>query len=199
MLGKADFSEMIDLMYKSIEHYRQSALYTAFLSLDSYLPSDMKDDIAISASTKSDVIEMIEAVRATTGKDVMLVGTRIAMQRLQDTVPYALFSNEMKNERHQQGMLGLWEGYQCVALQRVNKEGTRDSIFTANDNKKIFIIPIDPDFKPIKRVNEGDVQYFERGTDGSMQDRTMEAEIWYFEGIGVVVDELFGVITDISD
>ena len=198
MLGKVDFAALIDLMYRSIEHYRMSALYTAFLSLDGFLPSDMKDDIAISASTKGDVIEMIEAVRATTGKDVMLVGTRVAMQKLQDTVPYALFSNEMKNERHQNGMLGLWEGYQCVALERVNKEGTRDSIFTDDDNKKIFIIPIDTDFKPIKRVNEGDVEYFERGMSGDMQDRTMEAEIWYFEGIGIVVDELFGVITDIS-
>lgn len=196
MLGKVDFAGMIDLMYKSIESYRKSALYTAFMTLDQYLPADMKDDIAISTATKGDVIEMIEAVRAATGKDVMLVGTRIAMQRLQDTVPYALFSNEMKNERHQNGMLGMWEGYQCVALERVNREGTRDSIFTDEDNKKIYIIPIDSDFKPIKRVNEGDVQYFERGMDGSMQDRTMEAEIWYYEGIGIVVDEVYGVITD---
>lgn len=196
MLGKVDFAALIDLMYKSIEYFRKSALYTAFMSLDQYLPADMKEDIAISAATKGDIVEMIEAVRAATGKDVILVGTRVAIQKLQDTVPYALFSNEMKNERHQAGMLGIWEGYQCVALERVNKEGTRDSIFTDEDNKKIYIIPIDSDFKPIKRVNEGDVQYFERGMNGDMQDRTMEAEIWYFEGIGIVVDELFGLITD---
>lgn len=198
MIGKVDFAGLIDLMYKSIESYRKSALYTAFMSLDSYLPSDLKAGIAISTSTKGDVIDAIEAVRAASGKDVMLVGTRIAMQKLQDTVPYALFSNEMKNERYQNGMLGMWEGYQCVALERVNKEGTRDSIFTPNDNKKIYVIPIDSDFKPIKRVNEGDVQYFERGMQGDMQDRTAEAEIWYFEGIGIVINQAFGLITDIS-
>lgn len=198
MIGKVDFAGLIDLMYKSIESYRKSALYTAFMSLDSYLPSDLKTGIAISAATKGDVIDMIEAVRAASGKDVMLVGTRIAMQKLQDTVPYALFSNEMKNERYQNGMLGMWEGYQCVALERVNKEGTRDSIFTPADNKKIYIIPVDSDFKPIKRVNEGDVQYFERGMSGDMQDRTAEAEIWYFEGIGIVIDQAFGLITDLS-
>ena len=198
LIGKVDFPGLVDLMYKSIEAYRRSALYTAFMSLDSYLPSDLKDDIAISTATKSDIVDAIEAVRAASGKDVMLVGTRIAMQKLQDTVPYALFSDEMKNERHNNGMLGMWEGYQCVALERINKEGTRDSIFTADDNKKIYIIPIDSDFKPIKRVNEGDVQYFERGMSGDMQDRTAEAEIWYFEGIGVVIDQAFGLITDIS-
>ena len=43
MLGKVDFAGMIDLMYKSIEKHRYSALYTAFMSLDTFLPSDMKE------------------------------------------------------------------------------------------------------------------------------------------------------------
>lgn len=196
MLGKVDFSEMVDLMYRSIEKHRYSALYTAFMSLDSYLPADMKASIAIVEASKDSIIDKIEAVKATTGKDVMLVGTRVAMQKLQNTVNYKMWSNDMKQERHEKGMLGMWEGYECLVLDRVNEEGTRTSIFTANDNKKIFIIPIDDSFKPIKRVNEGDVEYFERGMDGSLQDRTIEAEIWYHEGIGIVIDELFGVIID---
>jgi hypothetical protein len=198
MLGKVDFAGMIDLMYKSIEKHRYSALYTAFMSLDSFLPADMKASIQIGEVTKDSIIDKIEAVKATTGKDVMLVGTRVAMQKLQNTVNYTMWSNDMKQERHEKGMLGLWEGYECLVLDRINAEGTRDSIFTAEDNKKIYIIPIDPSFKPIKRVNEGDVEYFERGMDGSMQDRTIEAEVWYHEGIGIVVDELFGVIIDNS-
>lgn len=196
MLGKVDFAGMIDLMYKSIEKHRYSALYTAFMSLDTFLPSDMKSSIQIVEASKDSIIDKIEAVKATTGKDIMLVGTRVAMQKLQNTVPYTMWSNDMKNERHEKGMLGMWEGYECLVLDRVNAEGTRDSIFTAEDNKKIYIIPIDSDFKPIKRVNEGDVEYFERGMGGDMQDRTIEAEIWYHEGIGVVIDELFGVIVD---
>lgn len=198
MLGKADFAGLIDLMYRSIEKYRFSALYSAVMSLDSFIPADMKADIPIAEASKDSIIEHIEKVRATTGKDVMLVGTRVAMQKLQNTVPYQLWSNEMKNTRFENGLLGSWEGYECLALHRINAEGTRDSIFTQQDNKKIYILPIDPDFKPIKRINSGDLEYFERGTDGSMQDRTMEAEIWYHEGIGIIVDELYGVIVDNS-
>lgn len=199
MLGKVDFAGMIDLMYRSIEKHRYSALYTAFMSLDSYLPSDMKSSIAIVEASKDSIIDKIEAVKAATGKDVMLVGTRVAMQKLQNTVPYTMWSNDMKNERHTKGMLGMWEGYECLVLDRVNEEGTRTSIFTANDNKKIFIIPIDDSFKPIKRVNEGDVEVASRGEDGLFyQDRTMDTEIWYHEGIGIVIDELFGVIVDNS-
>lgn len=198
LTGRVHFDELIDLMYKSIEKHRYSALYTAFMSMDSYLPADMKASIAISTATKDSIIDKIEAVKATTGKDVILVGTRVAMQKLQNTVPYQMWSNDMKNEQHTKGMLGMWEGYECLVLDRVNEEGTRTSIFTADDNKKIYILPIDPSFKPIKRVNEGDVEVSSRHDENFYQDRTMDTEIWYYEGIGVVIDELFGVITDNS-
>lgn len=195
-MGKVDFAGMVDLMYRSIEQYRYSALYTAFMSMDTFLPADMKTETPITAETRDTIIEQIEAVRAATGKDVILVGTRIALQKLQNTVGYQMWSGEMKQERHEKGILGMWEGYDCLALERVNKVGTRDSIFTEEDNKKIFILPVDSEFKPIVRVNEGDVEYFERGFAGDMQDRTVEASIWYKEGIGVIINQLFGEIVE---
>ena len=104
----------------------------------------------------------------------------------------------MKQERHEKGILGMWEGYDCLALDRVNVAGTRTSVFTVDDDKKIFILPVDSDFKPIKRVNEGDVVYFERGMEGDMQDRTIEGSIWYKEGVGVVINELFGELVALN-
>lgn len=182
-------------MYKSIEQFRYSALYTAFMSMDNSAPTDLKLSTAISTATKDAIIEKIEAVKAATGKDVILVGTRTAIQKLQNTVSYNMFSEAMKDELHNNGLLGVWEGYECLALSRVNKAGTRDSVFSADDNKKIFIFPIDPDFKPIKRVNEGDVIYTESGMDGSKKDMTIDAEIMYKEGIGIVINQVFGAIT----
>lgn len=195
-MGRVDFAGMVDLMYKSIAQYRYSALYTAFMSMDTFLPADMKLETAISDATRDAIIDHIEGVKATTGKDVILVGTRTAIQKLQNTVNYTMWSGEMKQERHEKGLLGLWEGYECLALDRVNVAGTRDSVFTAEDNKKIFVLPVDSEFKPIVRVNEGDVEYFERGFGGDMQDRTAEASIWYKEGIGVIINELFGEIVE---
>lgn len=194
MLGKIDFTTLVDRMYRSIEDYRYSALYTAFMSMDASLPTDMILETAVSESTKDNIIDKIEAVKAATGYDVLLVGTRTAIQKLQSTVNYNMWSNDMKNERNQNGLLGLWEGYTCVPLSRVNKTGTRDSVFSDEDNKKIFILPIDPDFKPIKRVNEGDVVYTEAGMDGSTMDMTATVDIRYKEGIGVVINQLFGEI-----
>ena len=195
-LGKVDFAEMVDLMYKSIETYRLAALYTAFTGIDTNLPTDMKTSIAFSTATIPDLVDQIEAVKAVVGGDVTLVGTRPAIQRLQKTVSYNMWSGNMKDEQNQNGILANWEGYDCLALDRVNLPGTRTSVFTPADNKKIYIMPVDSEFKPIKRVNEGDVVYFERGMDGFLQDMTIEAEIWYREGIGVVINELFGELID---
>lgn len=193
-LGKVDFTGLVDKMYKSIEEFRYSALYTAFMGMDSSLPTDMKLETALTESTKDSVVEQIEAVKAATGCDVLLVGTRTAIQKLQNTVSYNMFSNEMKNERHEKGILGIWEGYECLALDRVNKVGTRDSVFSADDNKKIFILPVDPEFKPIKQIIEGDVMVTESGADGSKKDMTMDSEIAYKEGLGIVINQLFGEI-----
>ena len=192
--GRIDFAELVDKMYKSIEEYRYSALYTAFMSMDESLPTDMIHECAISEATKDEIIAHIELVASVTGRDVILVGAKPAIQKLQSTVNYNLFSDAMKDERNKNGVLGNWEGYECLPLARVNKAGTRDNVFSAEDQKKIFILPVDPEFKPIKRVNEGDVMYYETGMDGLKKDMTVDAEVVYKEGIGIVIIELFGEI-----
>lgn len=190
-LGKIDFATLVDRMYKSIEVNRYDALYTAFMSMDESLPTDMILDTPVTDATKAAIIEHIEAVKAATGRDVTLVGSRVAIQKLQSTVNYNMFSEAMKNEQHQNGILGNWEGYECLALSRVNKLGTRQNVL---DNTKIFIMPVDPENRPIKLVNCGDVIYTEAGMDGSAMDMTATVDIRYQEGVGVVINELFGEI-----
>ena len=192
--GKIDFAALVEKMYTAIEQYRYSALFTAFMSMDQSLPTDMICETPLSESTKDTIIDHIEKVKAECGQDVLLVGSRSAIQKLQSIVNYNMFSDAMKDERHKNGILGSWEGYDCLALDRVNKPGTRDSVFTAEDNKKIYIMPVNPDRPPIKRVNEGDVIYYETGMDGLKKDMTVDAELAYQEGIGVVINEMFGEI-----
>ena len=195
MLGRIDWAAFVDKIYTSIEDYRYSELYTAFMTMDKSLPTDMKLETPLSEATRDSVVDQIEAVKAATGREVLLVGTRTAIQKLQNTVNYNLFSEAMKEERHQKGILGNWEGYECLALDRVNKTGTRENVFSADDNKKIYILPVDPEFKPIKRVNAGTIMYNDYNTNGTdNMDMTMAADVRYQEGIGVVINQIFGEI-----
>lgn len=191
MLGRTDFAALIDRMYESVEQYRKNGMYEAFMSIDESLPTDMVLETAISEATKDAIIEHIELVKSVTGKDVLLVGSRVAIGKLQSTIPYALYSNEMKNERYHDGGLGMWEGYDCFGINRVNRLGTRANIL---DNTKIYILPVDTDFKPIKDVISGDLEFHQDTDTWARKDRTVEASIYYEEGIGVVVNQLFGEI-----
>lgn len=190
-LGRIDFAKLIDRMYESVVAYRRAALYSAFMSIDSSLPSDMILQTAITTNTVPTIIDHIELVRSVTGKDVLLVGSKVAITKLQNTVSYDLYSDDMKNERYATGQLGKWEGYDVFAIPRVNAVGTRTNVL---DNTKIYIMPIDPDFKPIKLVVSGDMEFHEDTDTFARKDRTVEAAIYYEEGIGVVMNELFGEI-----
>lgn len=192
--GKVDFAALVDKMYSSIEQNRYAALFSAFMSMDTLLPTDMILETTVSESTIDAIVDHIEAVKAVSGEDVILVGARPAIQKLQNSVSYNMFSNDMKNEKNQKGILGYWEGYECLALDRVNVAGTRDNVFSADDQKKIYIMPVSMERPPIKRVNEGDVAYYETGMDGTKKDMTVDAELVYWEGIGVVLSEMFGEI-----
>ena len=190
-LGRIDFAKLIDRMYESVIAHRRAGLYAAFMAIDQSLPSDMILQTAISAATVPNIIDQIELVRSVTGKDVLLVGSKVAITKLQNTVSYDLYSDDMKNERYATGQLGKWEGYDVFAIPRVNEIGTRTSVL---DNTKIYIMPIDPDFKPIKLVVSGDMEFHEDTDTFARKDRTVEAAIYYEEGVGVVMNELFGEI-----
>ena len=189
--GKIDFAKMIDKMYLSIDKYRKDAIYTAFMSAEDVLPTDLVIDTPVSTDTTDDIIELAEEIKAATGKDVAFVGTKVALSKLAKTVPYQLWSDDMKNELNHTGLIGNWEGYQLLSIPRVNEINSRKEV---TDNTKILIVPIDPEFKPIKVVNEGDVMFLESGMDGSKKDMTIEAEIAYKEGIAVVINQLYGVV-----
>ena len=174
-----------------MEKFKFDAMYTAFLSMETALPSDMYLATPISASTKDAIVAFAEAVRAATGREVMFVGSKVAITKLQGTVSYDIWSESMKDEQHQNGILAQWEGYDCLALPRVNATGTRTQI-TRDD--RLFVIPVDTDFKPIKHINGGEVYVYETGMDGLKKDMTVDVEVAWNEGTAIVINELFGVV-----
>lgn len=189
--GKIDFAAAIDKMYKSIDNYRNAAVLDAFYRLHDVLPTDLKLTVQLSESTIADIVECAEAVATASGYDVTLVGSKVALNKLAKTVSYDVWSEKMKDEQNQNGCLGHWEGFTLMPLPRVHIPG---GFTSAIDNNAIYIIPNDPEFKPIKRVTEGDVMFYESGMDGMKKDMTIDAEIAYKEGIGIVINQAYGYI-----
>lgn len=192
MLGRIDWTELVARAERSIAEDVKARVYDEFANMDKLLPTDMKIETPATEATREDIIAAVDAVRAATGSDVTLVGSKVAIAKLQNTVPYALYSNDMKNERHNNQILANWEGYDVMPLDRINKLNTRESLL---DNTKILILPNDPEFKPIKYVVEGITEYVTRTPDqGAIQDNTQDQIISYMDGVGTVVNQLFGEI-----
>ena len=81
--------------------------------------------------------------------------------------------------------------------QNLLKEYNQSQIFGHNifNNNKIMIMPNDGEFKPIKYVVEGITEYNERNPQqGAIQDNTQDHTIAFCQGVGTVVDELFGEV-----
>lgn len=189
--GKIDWPTLVNKMYTAIDKYRKDAICQAFITADTYLPTDLVKELALVAADKTDVIELAETVIRDTGKNVAFIGTKAALSKLQGLTPTALWSDNMRDEFHKTGMLGNFEGYDLITIPRVNEFNSRKE---ATDNSKIYIMPIDPEFKPIKVVDEGDTMFAESGMDGMKKDMTIEAELAYKEGIAVVINQLYGEI-----
>lgn len=190
LAGRIDWVSFVNKIYTSVDKFRKDAMYAALMDADTYLPTDLVVDENLTSATKQDLIDLVEEIRAATGKDVAIFGTKSALSKVASLVSYDVWSDSMKDRFNQTGELGMFEGIQLVTIPRVNELNTRTEI---TDNKKLLILPIDPEFKPIKWVSEGESIFNEYGSDGSKMDRTIESEYAYKEGIAVVINQLYGV------
>ena len=190
-MGRIDWADLTDRMYRSISQARMDAVFAMFNNLKKVAPTDMKLDVNTSSTTVQDIVTYAELVKSVAGYDVALVGTKVALNKLTSMVSYDAWSGNMKDEKNRTGKLGQFEGYDLVEIPRVNKYGTHTEI---TDNQTILIMPYDPDFKPIIVVDEGDVIYDERGMNRELQDLTVEGELAYQEGIALVANQAIGAL-----
>ena len=186
MAGRRDFAAMITKVYEAFDRKINDMIYEAFMGADEKLPTDLK----ITGKLEADkLIEAVQNLETDTGKEVVICGTRSAISQVIALSPSAWISDDMRNERHTTGTLGQFEGIRLMAIPQVNEQGTRNKKL---DNKKLLLMPIDPDNKPIKLVNEGEAVVNQINDGATNRDMTYEYELMQKLGINVVINQLFG-------
>lgn len=188
MLGYIDWATFVEKLYSAFDRHVNSMLYTTFMDVDSVLPTD---NILTGDPTREEIIELCQKVSGITGKEVVIVGTKVALSKLYNKMDTTWVSNEMKNERNTLGMPSVVEGIRTMEIPQVYEIGTRDPLI---DNTKLLVIPVDASFKPVKLVNCGEA-YFNEATDRETnQDMSIEAEYMHKMGVSVVVNMEYGMI-----
>lgn len=194
--GASDWAKFITKIYEAIDNKMNEILYDAVMSAGDKFPTARaayNKTGALDSSTKEAFFELLENVSIGTGKDVVVMGTKAALQKLNAFADVQWASEELKRERYTLGHLGTLEGgYKLVEIpQRFQKGSVSNKLI---DNTKLLIMP-QVDNKFVKVVNEGDIQIKEVSDSATNMDMTYEYEVLFKMGVSVITNVLFGVWT----
>lgn len=113
LTGLEDFATFVTKLYEAVDRFVNESIYEAFLSAAEQLPGgaggagQWVKTGDLSAVTKDTFMTLIEDVQMATGMDVVIMGTKSALAKLDSMRNIDWVSSEMKNERYTTGRLGL--------------------------------------------------------------------------------------------
>ena len=194
MAGKVDWAGFIQKIYEAFDKKVNDMVYTSLMEAGSkVLPTDQFTKTGeLSSTTKDSLIELIEDVQAATGDEVVIMGTKAALSKLNAVTDVNWISNGMKEERHTTGKLGIWEGTRLVEIPQ--RFAPNDTTTKLVDNKKLLIMPV-ADNRFIKIYNEGESQIREVNDSATNMDMTIEYEYQMKMGVATIIGKKFGMWT----
>jgi len=194
MAGRIDWASFVQKIYDAYDRMMNDMLYKATIDAAAAVTpaSTFTATGKLDTTTVDHLIEVVENVEMATQEQATIVGTKVALSKLNKIVPAEWISNEMKQERHQTGSLGLWEGIPLLEI----KQGFKDRTYTTKVAKDdvLLVIP-SGDNKFIKVFDEGDAQIYQVQDSATNMDMTMTYEYQQKMGIATVMNTKIGSYT----
>lgn len=196
LTGLENFATFVTKLYEAVDRFVNESIYEAFVSAASELPGgaggagqwvktgDLGD------ATKDAFMTLIEDVQMATGMDVVIMGTKAALSKLEGMQKIDWVSDEMKQERYTTGRLGYFEGTRLVEIKQGFK--LNDTTHRLVNDKQLFIMPVG-DNKFVKVVNEGQPEMRQVQDNVTNQDMTYDFRYMFKIGVGVQIGLRFGV------
>ena len=198
MAGQVDWATFVQKCYEAFDKKVNAMLYEAVMAAgDKVLPEGrFSKSMQISAENKEAIIELVQDLESLTGEEVVMMGTRVALGKLDALTPTEWISDDMKAERHTTGMIGVWEGIRKVVIPQAFEQGS--VVNKLVDNNRILLMPAG-DNKFIKMYDEGDAQVKEITDSATNMDMTIEYEYQQKMGVATVINKKFGQIKILAD
>lgn len=186
LTGRTDFAVLVAKLNEAVEKAIKQQTYVAFQELLTKLPSYYTHT---GTYDKEKILEVIQAVQVATGVKPQLVGTSLALSKLQNK-EIVNFSDSMKDERNRQGYISTWEGYACVEIEQTQKIG-KPGVFNFS-NDEIYVIAGHE--KPVKlTLRSGLID--PNGSGVRFQDRSMNFQYEFDFGVAIVTAAALGRIS----
>lgn len=198
LAGVEDWATLVGKVAQAYTQKINDALYTALITATNNLPNAAQFTKTLSLATADDSRDalntLIEDVQTATGMPVVILGVRSALAKLRKLDDIHWISNEMKQELHTTGRLGLFEGTQLVEIPQVFAPNTTTRKIDATGTQ-LLVLPATSDNKFIKMVYEGDAMIREVNTGVDTQDMTSEYMFIQKWGIASIIGYQFGKVT----
>ena len=196
LTGLEDFATFVTKLYEAVDRYVNESIYEAFVSASEQLPGgaggagQWVKTGALDSAAKDTFMTLIEDVQMATGMDVVIMGTKSALAKLDGMRNIDWVSSEMKNERYTTGRLGYFEGVPTAELKQGFK--LNDTTQRLVNDQQLFIMPVGSN-KFVKVVNEGQPEMRQVQDNVTAQDTTYDFRYMFKMGVGVQIGLRFGV------
>ena len=196
LTGAEDFATFVTKLYEAVDRFVNESIYQAFCDAAEKLPGGASGagqwvkTGALDAAAKDKFMTLIEDVQMATGMDVVIMGTKSALMKLEGMQDINWVSNDMKVERNTTGRIGYFEGIRLVEL----KQGFRlnDTTNRLINDKQLFIMPTG-DNRFVKLVNEGQPEMRQVNDNTTNLDMTYDYRYMFKMGVAVMIGLRFGV------
>ena len=196
LTGAEDFATFVNKLFEAVDRYVNESIYQAMLSASEKLPGGATGSGQwvktgeLNDSTKEVFVQLIEDVQMATGMDVVIMGTKTALSKLEGIQDINWISEDMRVARNTTGRIGHWEGIRLVELKQGFK--LNDTSARLVDDKQLLIMPVGSN-KFIKVINEGNPEMRQVNDNTVNQDMTYDYRYMWKMGVGVQINLLFGV------
>lgn len=196
LTGAEDFATFVTKLYEAVDRFVNESIYQAFCDAAEKLPGGASGagqwvkTGALDTAAKDTFMTLIEDVQMATGMDVVIMGTKSALMKLEGMQDINWVSNDMKVERNTTGRIGYFEGIRLVEL----KQGFRlnDTTNRLVNDKQLFIMPTG-DNRFVKLVNEGQPEMRQVNDNTTNLDMTYDYRYMFKMGVAVMIGLRFGV------
>lgn len=185
LTGAISVESLANRLTQSFINHVDNMIAAAFNDAGTNLPAAFT--FAGTLST-SDMKEIILKVKTASRKNVVIMGTELAISQLND-LGEVKYSDAMMNELYSAGRLGKWMGTTVIEVPQGFKH---DSFDWSVENNTLLIVPESEKF--IKFVDEGETRIRDL-TQQDTHDQTIDSQTQRKMGCAAVFGSMFGKYT----
>lgn len=179
LAGRTNWAVMVDKVAKSYEKQIAESVYAAIYGSYDNLEAEFKYTGSYDEDELLDVLAAVEAVYG----NAIVVGTKAALRKIKPEY----VGGATKDAYNALGHIGVFGGYDTVALEQFFKAGTNEF---ALSNTDLLILPSTSE-KIVKIVHEGDAIIQDKQNDS---DLTIEHTFIKKAGVGLGITNRFGIV-----